>query len=82
MQAAFSTPRFRVYTNPDVLGVELGGALKNIVAIGAGVSDGLGFGENTKAALLTRGLAEITRLGVALGGARRRLFAGSPAWAI
>ncbi len=75
VQAAFSTPHFRVYTNPDVLGVELGGALKNIIAIGAGVSDGLGFGENAKAALLTRGLAEITRLGVALG-ARAETFRG------
>jgi glycerol-3-phosphate dehydrogenase (NAD(P)+) len=75
VQAAFSAPRFRVYTNPDVVGVELGGALKNIVAIGAGVSDGLGFGDNTKAALVTRGLAEITRLGVALG-ARAETFRG------
>jgi glycerol-3-phosphate dehydrogenase (NAD(P)+) len=66
-QAALSTPHFRVYTNADVLGVELGGVLKNVIAIGAGVSDGLGFGENAKAALLTRGLAEMTRLGVALG---------------
>ena len=75
VQAALSTPRFRVYTNSDVVGVELGGALKNIVAIGAGVSDGLGFGDNTKAALVTRGLAEITRLGVALG-ARPETFRG------
>jgi glycerol-3-phosphate dehydrogenase (NAD(P)+) len=75
VQAALSTPRFRVYTNPDVLGVELGGVLKNIIAIGAGVSDGLGFGENTKAALMTRGLAEMTRLGVALG-ARADTFRG------
>ncbi len=75
VQAAVSTPRFRVYTNADVVGVELGGALKNIVAIGAGVSDGLGFGDNTKAALMTRGLAEITRLGVALG-ARSETFRG------
>jgi len=75
VQAAFSTPRFRVYTNSDVVGVELGGALKNIIAIGAGVSDGLGFGENSKAALLTRGLAEMTRLGVALG-ARAETFRG------
>lgn len=75
VQAAMSTPRFRVYTNPDVLGVELGGVLKNIIAIGAGISDGLGFGDNTKAALVTRGLAEMTRLGVALG-ARAATFGG------
>ena len=68
-QQVFMRPSFRVYTNPDVVGVELGGALKNVIAIGAGISDGLGFGDNTKAALVTRGLAEITRLGVALGGA-------------
>ncbi|MFB3879963.1 MAG: NAD(P)H-dependent glycerol-3-phosphate dehydrogenase [Armatimonadota bacterium] len=66
-QELLGTPRLRVYTNPDVLGVELGGVLKNVIAIGAGVSDGLGFGDNTKAALMTRGLAEMTRLGVALG---------------
>ena len=63
LQALFSAPFFRVYTNPDVTGVELGGALKNPVAIAAGISDGLRFGNNTKAALITRGLAEITRLG-------------------
>jgi glycerol-3-phosphate dehydrogenase (NAD(P)+) len=68
-QRLFMQPAFRVYTNPDVVGVELGGALKNIIAIGAGINDGLGFGDNTKAALVTRGLAEITRLGVALGAA-------------
>lgn len=61
------TERFRVYTNNDMIGVELGGALKNIIAIAAGISDGLGFGSNTKAAILTRGLAEITRLGVSMG---------------
>ncbi len=75
VQASFSTPRFRLYTNPDVLGVELGGALKNIIAIAAGACDALGFGDNTKAALLTRGLTEITRLGMALG-ARAETFRG------
>ncbi len=68
VQHEFSEPRFRVYTNDDVVGVELGGALKNIVAIAAGVCDGLGFGHNSVAALITRGLAEITRLVVACGG--------------
>lgn len=67
-QQLLTTPTFRVYTNQDIAGVELAGALKNIIAIGAGVSDGLGFGDNTKAALITRGLIEITRLGVILGG--------------
>jgi glycerol-3-phosphate dehydrogenase (NAD(P)+) len=60
---------FRVYTNPDVIGTELGGALKNIIALGVGISDGLGFGDNAKAALMTRGLTEISRLGVQLGAA-------------
>ena len=69
------SPRFRVYTNSDIVGVELGGALKNIVALAAGASDGLGFGSNTKAALLTRGLAEIRRLGTDLG-AKAETFAG------
>lgn len=67
-QDAFMTERFRVYTSPDVAGVELGGALKNVIAIAAGVCDGIGFGDNTKAALITRGLAELSRLGAALGG--------------
>ncbi len=67
VQEAFSTERFRVYTNPDVTGVELGGAVKNVIALAAGVAAGLDFGYNTQAALITRGLAEITRLGVALG---------------
>jgi glycerol-3-phosphate dehydrogenase (NAD(P)+) len=66
---------FRVYTNSDVLGLELGGSLKNIIALGAGIADGMGFGDNTKAALMTRGLAEMTRLGVALG-AKRETFSG------
>jgi len=71
----FRTERFRVYTNKDLIGVELGGALKNIIAIASGISDGLGFGANTKAAILTRGLAEMTRLGVAMG-AMRETFEG------
>ena len=75
VQAVFMGPRFRVYTNTDVIGVELGAALKNVIAIAAGVCDGLGFGDNAKSALLTRGLAEITRLGVAMG-ARAATFAG------
>jgi glycerol-3-phosphate dehydrogenase (NAD(P)+) len=74
-QGLFATPFLRVYTNADLTGVELGGALKNIVALGAGISDGLGYGDNTKAALVTRGLAEMVRLGVACG-ARAETFAG------
>lgn len=75
LQKIITSPQFRVYTSEDVVGVELGGALKNIMAIAAGVSDGLGFGDNTRAALMTRGLAEMTRLGCALG-ARLETFAG------
>lgn len=75
IQDAFMTPEFRVYTNPDLIGVELGGALKNIIAIGAGVSDGLKFGDNTRAALISRGFVEIARLGVAMG-AREETFSG------
>ena len=75
IQAVFSTKMFRVYTNPDVIGVELGGSLKNVIAIACGVSDGLGFGTNTKAAILTRGLAEISRLGKAMG-AKLETFSG------
>ena len=75
VQEAFATPRFRVYTNADVVGVELGGALKNVIAIASGVLDGLELGNNARAALLTRGLAEITRLGVA-HGADPLTFAG------
>ncbi len=67
VQRVFNTDRFRVYTTPDVVGVEVGGALKNVVAIAAGAADGLGFGHNTRAGLITRGLAELSRLAVALG---------------
>jgi glycerol-3-phosphate dehydrogenase (NAD(P)+) len=73
LQADLSTPRFRLYTNPDRTGVELGGAVKNIIAIAAGVADGLGLGSNATAALVTRGLAEITRLVVACGGKRETM---------
>jgi len=75
LQQAFSAPHFRAYTNDDVAGVELGGALKNIFALAAGVSDGLGLGDNSKAAMVTRALAELVRLGTALGG-RRETFQG------
>jgi glycerol-3-phosphate dehydrogenase (NAD(P)+) len=75
VQQAFSTGYFRVYTNPDLVGVELAGAVKNVIAIAAGILDGLGAGDNAKAALLTRGLVEIARLGVAMG-ARRETFTG------
>jgi glycerol-3-phosphate dehydrogenase (NAD(P)+) len=74
-QDLFMCEYFRVYTNPDLVGVELGGALKNIIALGTGIADGLGFGDNTKAALMTRGLAEISRLGIALS-ATPLTFAG------
>lgn len=67
VQDMFMTPKFRVYTNPDIVGVELGGALKNIIAFGAGICDGLGYGDNAKAALMTRGIREIGRLGVKMG---------------
>jgi glycerol-3-phosphate dehydrogenase (NAD(P)+) len=67
VQELFSTDTFRVYTSTDVRGVELGGALKNVIAIAAGISDGLGFGANARAALIARGLAEMSRLGVAMG---------------
>ena len=74
-QETFSTDWLRIYTNDDVVGVEIGVALKNVIAIAAGIADGLGFGDSTKAALMTRGLAEISRLGEVLG-ARRETFAG------
>ena len=75
IQATFMTERFRVYTSDDPVGVEIGAAVKNVIAVAAGISDGLGLGDNAKAALLTRGLAEIARLGVSLG-AKRETFAG------
>ena len=75
VQDIFMSPKFRVYTNPDVVGVELGGALKNIIAFGGGICDGLGYGDNAKAALMTRGIKEIGRLGVAMG-AKASTFSG------
>lgn len=68
LQNIFMNEVFRVYISPDVLGIELGGALKNVVALAAGIADGLGYGDNTKAALITRGITEIARLGIAMGG--------------
>ncbi len=68
IQDAFMNDYFRVYTSPDVLGIELGGSLKNVIALAAGIADGLGYGDNTKAALMTRGIAEISRLGEKMGG--------------
>jgi glycerol-3-phosphate dehydrogenase (NAD(P)+) len=73
-QALLATDFLRVYTNPDVIGVELGGALKNVIAVGAGISDGLGYGDNSKAALITRGLAEMIRLAVASGAQAETLY--------
>ena len=75
IQDVFMTDFFRVYTSPDVIGIELGGSLKNVIALAAGVLDGAGFGDNTKAALMTRGIAEISRLGIAMGG-KYETFAG------
>ena len=69
LQEMFMNEVFRVYTSPDMLGMELGGSLKNVIALAAGIADGLGYGDNTKAALITRGIAEIARLGVKMGGA-------------
>lgn len=68
LQEMFMNKVFRVYTSPDMLGIEVGGALKNVIALAAGIADGLGYGDNTKAALITRGIAEITRLGIKMGG--------------
>lgn len=75
LQGIFMSPVFRVYTTPDMLGVELGAALKNVIALAAGTADGLGYGDNTKAALITRGIAEIARLGIKMG-ARMETFCG------
>lgn len=75
VQDLLMNPSLRIYTNDDVVGVELGGALKNVIALAAGIADGLGLGDNTKAALMTRGLSEIARLGIAMG-ARKETFAG------
>lgn len=74
LQRAFSTERFRIYTSNDLLGVELGGTIKNIIALAAGISDGLGFGDNAKGALISRGLVEMTRLGVHLGAQKDTFF--------
>ena len=75
IQNIFMSPVFRIYTSPDLLGIELGAALKNVIALAAGTADGLGYGDNTKAALITRGIAEISRLGIAMG-ARAETFFG------
>lgn len=75
VQDLFMTNKFRVYTNDDIVGVEIGGAVKNIIALAAGISDGIGFGDNTKAALMTRGMSEITRIGLRLGG-KHETFSG------
>lgn len=74
VQAIFHAPAFRVYTTTDLVGVEIGGAVKNVIAVAAGVSDGLGFGHSTRAALITRGLAEISRLAVTMGADRQTLY--------
>jgi len=75
VQDIFMSDRLRIYTNPDLTGVELGGALKNIIALGAGISDGMGFGDNAKAAMMTRGIAEMSRLGIRMG-AKASTFSG------
>ena len=74
LQNIFMSPVFRVYISPDMLGIELGGALKNVIALAAGVADGLGYGDNTKAALITRGIAEVARLGIKMGGRPETFF--------
>ena len=74
LQNIFMNPSFRVYTSPDMLGVEIGGALKNVIALAAGIADGLNYGDNTKAALITRGIKEISLLGVAMGGEQSTFY--------
>ena len=74
LQNIFMNPAFRVYTSPDMLGVEVGGALKNVIALAAGIADGLNYGDNTKAALITRGIKEIASLGVAMGGEQSTFY--------
>ena len=74
IQNIFSSPVFRVYISPDILGIELGGALKNVIALAAGIADGLGYGDNTKAALITRGITEISRLGIKMGADKLTLY--------
>ena len=74
LQNIFMNPAFRVYTSPDMLGVEVGGALKNVIALAAGIADGLNYGDNTKAALITRGIKEISLLGVAMGGEQSTFY--------
>lgn len=74
LQNIFMSPVFRVYTSPDILGIELGGALKNVIALAAGAADGLGYGDNTKAALITRGMAEMSRLAIAMGAKAETLY--------
>ena len=74
IQNIFMSPVFRVYTSPDILGIEIGGALKNVIALAAGISDGLGYGDNAKAALITRGIKEIARLGIEMGGYKQTFY--------
>jgi glycerol-3-phosphate dehydrogenase (NAD(P)+) len=74
LQAVLGSPRFRIYTSQEVTSIELGGALKNVFAVAAGISDGLGLGDNSKAALVTRSLAELVRLGVAMGGTTQAFY--------
>lgn len=75
VQDIFMTDKFRVYTNPDIIGVEIGGAVKNIIALAAGIGDGIGYGDNSKAALMTRGISEIAKIGIELGG-KKETFSG------